>query len=389
MTLLTTHTQRYAEWQNMWCRDIGAGIAKIVNPPLAFSIFRDVATLCVRFHEKESWQWDTYICHGYDGGRRHIRELAPRLARVVHPCKVLETANEPPCANGEQLVLLNAYWLGCMDEADAQGIRIAIGQIPEGNPAADEGLIRDAARASERWKLEQMAPAVKECAKRGHYLGWHAYWHPALEGPTGRWHSLGRVAWTIAQFLSMGVSPTLQVIVSEFGIDGLILQKIEGWRVLSTADAYRVGLVEAEAYAWTIPQIMALCLFTVGWETPWETYDHDEGFLRSLIAPVKALDQPAQPNPTPVPSGIDWARVEAAIGAEAQRHIVPLSPGNAFEIAGAAQGLLPACDEFDLAVDGVTFRSQAYREAGQREWQFWVTAVIGQWDRLHWWKRAN
>ena len=383
MTLLTTHTQRYFDWHNTWCRDIGSAFAKIVNPPEGTPIFRDVATLCVRFHEHESWQWDTYIRHGYEGGRRHICDLAPRLCRVVHPNKVLETANEPKCADGAQLGALTAYWLGCLDEADAQCIRIAIGHIPEGNPAADEGLTGDAARASERWKLAQMFMAVREAARRGHYLGWHGYWHPAVEGPLGRWHSLGRVAWTIQQFLAMGVPSGLQVIVSEFGVDGLILQRTEGWRVLSTADAYRAGLVEAEAYARTITQIKALCLFTVGWEPPWETYDHDEGFLRSLIAPVGALAQPS------APPGIDWAKVEAAIGQEAQRHIIPLNPTAAFEIAGAAQGLLPACDEFDMAIDGVTFRGQAYREAGQREWQHLVTAIVGQWDRLHWWTRQN
>ena len=87
--------------------------------------------------------------------------------------------------------------------------------------------------------------------------------------------------------------------------------------------------------------------------------------------------------------GIDWAAVEAAIGQEAQRHIVPLSPGNAFEVAGAAMDLLPASDEFDLVVDGVTFRAQAYRQASERDWQYLVAAAGGDWSQLHWWTRAN
>jgi len=387
MTLLTTHTQRYDDWQNRWCRDIGSNMAKIVNPPENTPIFPDVSTLIVRFHEVESWQWETYIRHGYDGGRRHIRDLAPRFRKVVHPNKILETANEPPCANGGQLAALNAYWLGCLDEADAQGIKIAIGHIPEGNPAADQGLTGDAARASERWKLEQMVPAVKACAQRGHYLGWHAYWHPQVEGPAGRWHALGRIKWTIDQFLSMGVSPSLRVIVSEFGIDGLIQQKIEGWRALSTPDAYRAGLIEAETYARTIPQILSLCLFTVGWEPPWQTYDHDEAFLRSLIEPVRALGAPAQSSSSGG-SG-NPSQVETVIGAEAQKHILPLNPNAAFEKAGAAQGLLPASQEFDITVNGVTYRAQAYRSPGARQWQHIVYCRVGEWNNLRWFKRKN
>lgn len=391
MTLLTTHTQRYADWQNAWCRDIGAAIAKIVNPPEYQAVFPDVPTLLVRFWEHEAWQWDTYIRHGYEGGRQHVRDLAPRFRRVQHPHKILETANEPPCNSPLELACLNNYWLGAMEEADAQGIALIIGHIAEGNPAADQGLEGDTARASERWKLEQLVPAVKQAAVRGHILGWHAYWHPAVEGPTGRWHSLGRIQWTIQQFLSMGVPNTLQVVVTEFGIDGLILKKREGWRVLSTPDAYRAGLIEAEVYARGIPQIRGLCLFTVGWEEPWQTYDHDEPFMRSLVAPVRALAQPSQP-PAPSEGGtqpIDWARVEAILGEEAQKHIVPLNPNAAFEEAATPMGLVPAGWEFDREIDGVQFRTQAYRQAGQREWQFLVTAVIGQWDRLHWWKRRN
>lgn len=335
MTLLTTHTQRYADWQNTWCRDIGSTTSKIVNPPEGAPVFRDVPMLFVRFWEPESLQFDTYIRHGYDGGRRHIRDLAPRLAKVVHPNKVLETANEPPCSNGDQLASLRDYWVGCLDEADAQGIRVAIGHIPEGNPAADEGLEGDAARASERWKLAQIVPAVKECANRGHYLGWHAYWHPKVEGPTGRWHSLGRIKWTIGQFLAMGVSPALKVVVSEFGMDGLILQRLEGWQVLSTPDIYRGELVEAEAFARTIPQIKALCLFTVGWEKPWVTYDHDEEFLRSLIEPVQRLGSntyvpPANPS---VPSGATPNELSPLWLDAARRHKIRYNPGAALRQA--------------------------------------------------------
>ena len=346
MTLLTTHTQRYARWHNEWCRDIGSNLAKIVNPPEGAAIFESVPILHVRFHENESWQWDTYIRYGYEGGRKHIRDLAPRFRKVNHPNKVLETNGEPMAFGAAQLMLLNAYWLGCMDEADAQHITISIGHIPEGNPAADEGLTGDRARASERWKLEQFAPAVKQCAQRGHWLDWHAYWHPKVEGPTGRWHSLGRVQWTIEQFLAMGVSPALQVVVGEYSIDGLILNKCEGWQVLSTQEDYRIGLVESEAFARTIPQIRGLCLFTVGWEKPWQTYDHEEPFLRSLIGPVRAIDQAPTP---PTAGGFSEAWL-----AVARQHKLRYNPGAALKDAIEAKGQEVKSDEWIM--DGKTWQ---------------------------------
>jgi len=182
----------------------------------------------------------------------------------------------------------------------------------------------------------------------------------------------------------------LQVLVTEFGIDGLILQRTEGWRTLSTPDAYRAEIVQAEAFARTVLQIVGLCYFTFGWERPWESYDHDEAFARSLIAPLQALGATTPTTPSaPAPAGIDWARVEAAMGAEAQKTIVPLNDKSAFEKAAISLGLIPANNEYDMVIDGVTFRGQAYRQAGERDWQYHVAAVKGHWDKLHWWKRQN
>jgi len=54
--------------------------------------------------------------------------------------------------------------------------------------------------------------------------------------------------------------------------------------------------------------------------------------------------------------------IEAALGAEMQKHIVPLNPTAALERALAGMGALPASGEFDVTVDGVTYRAQAGRK---------------------------
>jgi len=81
--------------------------------------------------------------------------------------------------------------------------------------------------------------------------------------------------------------------------------------------------------------------------------------------------------------------IEAALGAEMQKHIVPLNPTAALERAAAAYGLLPAGNEFDLTIGGVTYRCQAYRSAGERNWQYGVYAKVGDWGNVKMFKRAN
>ena len=79
--LTTLHVQRYQGWQDRFCRDIGAGWAKIVNPPLDTPILPNVPRTLIRF-----WCDDVaagYISRGYEGGRQFVRDQA---ADVVRRC---------------------------------------------------------------------------------------------------------------------------------------------------------------------------------------------------------------------------------------------------------------------------------------------------------------
>jgi hypothetical protein len=83
------------------------------------------------------------------------------------------------------------------------------------------------------------------------------------------------------------------------------------------------------------------------------------------------------------------AQLEAAIGAEAQKYIIPLNPNAAFEKAGSSMGLLPASQEYDVTMDGQSYRAQAYRSPGERQWQYIVYCRVGDWSMLRWLKRQN
>jgi hypothetical protein len=289
--LTTLHVQRYADWQNAVVRDLRAGWAKQVNPG-SVPVFPDAPNFLVRF-----WTDDvdaSYISRGRDGGRDFVRDMADRWLGVPGGV-AYELANEPDCNSNEGLANLREYTIGAIEEANRRGLKLCVLNLAEGNPhdngASREGKSDAECRAIERWKWEQLCEAVKLAVAGGHYVGLHAYWRPTIEGPTGRYHALGRRKWDIEQLMSMGVPAHMKVLINETGIDGGIAggPAGKGWRSLSNADAYRAEIVEAERYARTIPQIQALMYFTAGPERDWTDFEMDEGFTRSCVAPLQAL----------------------------------------------------------------------------------------------------
>jgi hypothetical protein len=325
--LTTLHVQRYADWQNAAVRDLRAGWAKVVNPGNT-PIFPDAARLLVRF-----WTDDvdgSYIPRGREGGRDFVRDMADRWLGVPGGV-AYELANEPDCNSNTGLANLREYTLGAIEEANRRGLHLCVLNLAEGNPhdncASREGKSDAECRAIERWKWEQLAEAVKLAVAGGHYIGLHAYWRPTIEGPTGRYHALGRRKWDIEQLISMGVPASMKVLINECGIDGGIAggPAKKGWRSLSNADAYRAEIVEAERYARTIPQIQALMYFTAGPESDWTDFELDEGFTRSCIGPLQALGSalpiaPIQEAPVtdnPQVKDARWHAEEAVRGMEA------------------------------------------------------------------------
>jgi hypothetical protein len=81
--------------------------------------------------------------------------------------------------------------------------------------------------------------------------------------------------------------------------------------------------------------------------------------------------------------------VESIIGMEAQRHVIPLNPNAAFQIAGKAKGLTLAGDEFDITIDGIVYRAQAFRKFDDPEHQHIVYAQIPLWNQLTWFLKDN
>jgi hypothetical protein len=296
-TMLTTlHVQRYQGWQNDFLRDIGAQWGKIVDPPLDTDLFPDVPNVDARF-------WDDnaapgYIARGREGGHSYVRDNLARWRRVRARSVAFELPNEPECNSNVGLANLREFTLGAIEEANAQGITLIILNLAEGNPH-DNGTGNEAVVA---WKLDQLLPAIKAAIGGGHYVGRHCYWRPGVEGPTGRYHALGRLKSDLDVLRYLGVDMVdLKVLVNETGIDGGIASHTpqEGWQDLSNEGEYGGQVAEAERYARTLSQVRALMLFTAGHEPPWDGYDHDEGFCRTLVDPLKAIGGTVTPPVVP------------------------------------------------------------------------------------------
>ncbi len=279
MTLTSLHIQRYQGWHDQWCRDVGATWAKVVNPPEGVDLLPSVPNVLIRF-----WSDDVaagYIARGYEGGRAYVRDYAERFRRVQARGKVLELWNEPDCNSNDGLRSLNNATLGAITEANEQGITLCVLNIAEGNPH-DNGTGKASVVA---WKWNELRSCIGAAIQTGHYMGRHCYWRPGVEGPTGRYHALGRLQWD----LSVLDTPKLNVLVTEMGVDGGIAgnPQHQGWRVFLQPAAYAAQVAEAEAFLLAMPQVKAGFLFTSGYNAPWETYEHDQSVCQLIMQKIE------------------------------------------------------------------------------------------------------
>jgi len=282
--LTTIHAQRYDGWMGDWLREMQPTWAKIVNPPAGF-VPPNVANSLVRIWTDDIDQ--QYISRGRVGGRDFVRMMLPRWQQ--NPATCYSLWNEPAANGNENLALLREATLGAVEEAAHLGIQVGVMDVAEGNPHNDN----TGNEAATIWKWQQLRPAIKAAADLGFPFLRHCYWRPGVEGPSGRWHALGRLAWDL-ETLNI---PNLRTLVTECGIDGGIAgyPGKEGWQRLTTEALYRGEINEAERYARTLPGVEALMYFGFGAINEWLAggFDIPEVFARSLVAPLKALTPPA------------------------------------------------------------------------------------------------
>lgn len=370
----TLHVQRIGGWMEPFMADMGSTWAKVVNPPEdGRRHFAQVPNLCVRF-----WTDDidrAYISRGRDGGRDFVRMMAPRWRKCPATC--YELANEPPCNTNQDLTDLREYTIGAILEANAQGLKLCILNLSEGNPH-DNGTGQENVVT---WKLQQLDPAVALAAIHGHWVGLHAYWRPGVTGPRGRYHALGEVVWKVEQWIAWGAR-NIKVLVNETGIDGGIANHPgqQGWQRLSDPHTYAHEIADAEDFARQFPWMQSLMLFTAGWEPPWNEFDIPEWYARELGLVLGARFSVQLPD-------VSQKDLEKMLGETMQRHIIPLNPDAALEKAAEARGQGTAVSLEVRDVPGYVM--QAFRRPDRRDKQYIGYCRDGDWGNVRFFERDN
>lgn len=232
----------------------------------------------------------------------------------------VQIANEV-CQFWDGLPALNAFELARMRLAEAAGAyKCALFGFSVGNPDLPEH------DRMALWRL--VYPAIAQAEKAGHCIAVHQYGAPDMWGPLEK----GGADWLLHR-LEHQVLPRLpytrvQFAVTEYGIDGLLLDGIRhanselgvgvrmaskdmllvrgaagpaGWQTFTTAEDYVRQLRNVGQYlAQFSDRVLGYAVFTLGHNAPWASYDI-AGEVASQLANAATPQPPSPPTPPPTP----------------------------------------------------------------------------------------
>jgi len=185
------------------------------------------------------------------------------------------------------------------------------------------------------------------------------------------WH-LGRYRKVIAALREAGhrVPP---IFITETGIDYAGRPDLDGWRAQGfSEDEYLAQIVTCDR-EWQQDREIE-CVTPFMWlDDGWPSFDIPRSLSSKYAAYLGSVNM----------------SVEEEIMQLAHRHVIPLNPESAFEIAGAQRGYLPASLEFDYEKYGTRWRGQTYRHPEIRGSLFTVYCQVGDWGNLKWIEHRN
>ncbi len=163
------------------------------------------------------------------------------------------------------LPLLNQFELARMALAEQKGYKCALFAFSVGNPDLPK------ADRMALWRL--IYPAIQHAEQQGHVIAVHQYGMPNLWGPDNAydWY-IHRLEHQVLRCLPY---KKVQFVVTEFGLDGLILgTQPAGWQTFTDAAGYTQELLKCGRYLERFSgRVLGYTVFTLGHFTPWDTYD--------------------------------------------------------------------------------------------------------------------
>jgi hypothetical protein len=383
LSKLSLQFQQYPEWAKATVARYWTGRwVMALNPPIP-DMFPNTKVLGRAMWYPQGYAscdaWESYVLsRGADGGRQYYEYNAGHYAERRNISSTWQFVNEPVIESEQQAANYRdalSVWANLMHGA---GLRAVGGVFSRGTPQ-----VRAAVPASNILKI--IGPALDKCDA----LAYHAYSYGPL--------NLDSAQWTVFRY---------QLIRDELVALG---HKRPKWHIseclLDNAKATRSGYRDEPAYQpdpWAAylrdlklfdsiikadAEVIAAYIFISGAYPQWYSFEvngaqADELGRYVLSDGGDVVAPPVQP-PAPVVS------VTQVIGDEMQKHIIPLNPAAALERALAGIGALPASGEFDVTVDGVTYRAQAGRRATERDKQYCAYCQVGDWGNVKTFSRAN
>lgn len=290
-----------------------------------------------------------------------------------------QVANEVCQGSWEDFVKLDACMIAWIVLAQAH-YGCALYGFGVGNPEAP---------VNDRNWWNQITPTLQRAVLGKHVLLVHEYGCcPDVYGPLAA-DGKPATAWYAQRYVNQ-VRPYLQarqikVIVSEFGYDGMIGGgSPKGWQKSGmSAEQYANHLLAfGEMYGRYRDQILGVCVYTWGSNSPWETYDIT-GEVANILAD-KAMEMRGlgdggigeDGGQKPEDGGLVAAGWAAA---RAQRRLA-LNAGAALQKAMAAAGLSPVTDEFGFSHDGVGYVGQLGERLDRADKAKLFFCPVGKWD---------
>jgi len=316
----------------------------------------------------DAWERDV-MRRGSEGGRAYYefnREYyAARRGRVT----AWQFINEPIIWSDQDAANYRDALIAWATQMQTGKYKIVGGVFARGNPE-----LRIVVPGCNYLKI--MGPALDQCD----YLAYHSYMRGRFD-LNDKWETF-RYKLIADELVSLGFKrPTWFISECLFDAGG---GPKDGWRDAAVYGGnwqlYFADLRAFDAILRKDPDVVHAFIFICGPYEMWRSFEIDAQQAQELGEYVYN---------DVVPSVLTQADIEAALGAEMQKHIIPLNPNAALEKVAVKQGLLPAGSEFDLAVGGVQYRCQAFRRADERDTQYGLYAKVGDWGNVQQFKREN